>query len=215
MRACHGTKRRTRPRVRGDVASYNAVAATTKAILGLLEDAYPRDLFGKLAFGAVHASDIAGDTAIDDGFTLCLYRVGVNGTLRNLPPRLAEDGTRYKPSLPLDLHYLLTPWAANAETQQRLLGWGMRAIEDTPMLPSGLLNKYLREPDVFRADETVELVADPLALADYTNLWDKLKPRMQTSMTYVARMVLIDSDLALRDGRAVQTRRFELARVTR
>jgi hypothetical protein len=209
------TSRLTQRTVRRDVASWNAVAATSRAILGLLEDAYPRDLFGTLAFDPVHASDIAGEASIADGFTLCLYRVGINMTLRNLPPRLAEDGTRYKPSLPLDLHYLLTPWAAKAETQQRLLGWGMRAIEDNPILPSGLLNKYLREPDVFRSDESVELVSDPLGLADYTNLWDKLKPRLQTSMTYVARMVLIDSDLALRDGRAVQTRTFELARVMR
>lgn len=194
------------------MATWNAIAATTRAILGLLEDAYPRE-FGKLAFAPAHASDFAGDKAPPDGFTLALYRVGVNGSLRNLPPRTAPDGRRYRPSLPLDLAYLLTPWATDVEKQQRLLGWGMRQLEDNPILPAGLLNRFLKEPDVFRANETVELVAEPLSLTDFTNVWDKLKPRMQTSATYIARMVLIDSDLELREAPLVQTRVFDMAKV--
>jgi hypothetical protein len=196
------------------LATWNAIAATSRAILGLLEDAYPRERFGRLAFAPFHVNDYTGEKPVPDGFTLCLYRVGVNGTLRNLPPRVGPDGVRYRPSQPLDLHYLLTPWAGDVEKQQRLLGWGMRQIEDAAILPAGLLNRYLQEPDVFRPDETVELVSDPLALADFTNVWDKLKPRMQTPMTYVARMVLIDSDIDLREGPLVQTRKFDLAKVT-
>ena len=195
------------------MATWNAIAATTRAILGVLEDAYPRD-FGKLAFAPAHVSDIAGNTAFADGFTLCLYRVAINGTLRNLPPRIGPDGVRYRPSLPVDLHYLLTPWAGDVEKQQRLLGWGLRAIEDNTILPAGVLNRFLREPDVFRGEERVELVAEALSLGDFTGLWDKVKPRLQTSMTYVARMVLIDSDIDLRDGALVHTREFQMAKVT-
>jgi len=198
------------------VATSNAIAATTCAILGLLEDAARAD-FGevKFTFAPIHPFDYTReDKGPADGVTLCLYRVATNATLRNLPPRTAPDGTRYRPSLPLDLHYLLTPWAANVEVQQRLLGWAMRQLENNTVLPAGLLNKYLREDQVFRPDETVELVADTLSFADYTGLWDKLKPRMQASATYVARMVLIDSDVELREGRHVQTRVFELAKVT-
>lgn len=194
------------------MASWNAIAATTRAILGLLEDAYPRE-FGKLAFAPAHISDFAGDKVPPDGFTLCLYRVGVNGNLRNLPPRLEPDGARYKPSLPLDLQYLLTPWAGDVEKQQRLLGWAMRHLEDNAVLPAGLLNRFLNEPDVFRHGETVELVLEPLSLGDFTNLWDKLKPRLQTSATYMARMVFIDSAIDLREGPPVHTRVFDMARV--
>ena len=196
------------------MATSNAIAATTRAILGLLEDEYPSEL-GTLTFSSAHPAAYTGDASPPDGFTLFLYRVGINATLRNLPPRIAPDGTRYRPSLPVDLYYLLTPWAANAERQQRLLGWGMRRLEDHTILPAGLLNHYLRESDVFRPDETVELVADPLSLPDLTNVWDKLKPRMQTSATYVARMVLIDSDIELREGREVQTRVFQMAKAGR
>jgi hypothetical protein len=194
------------------VASWNAIAATTRAILGLLEDAAPREL-GKLTFGPAHVSDFAGDKVPPDGFTLCLYRVGINTSLRNLPPRTAPDGTRYRPSLPLDLQYLLTPWAADVEKQQRLLGWGMRQLEDNSVLPAGLLNRFLKEPDVFRQEEAVELYAEPLSLGDFTNVWDKLKPRIQTSAAYIARMVLIDSEIPLREGALVQTRVFNVAKV--
>lgn len=194
------------------MATWNAIAATTHAVLGLLEDAYPRD-FGKLTFAPAQISDFSGDKIPPDGFTLCLYRVAPNGSVRNQPPRLGPDGVRYRPSLAVDLQYLLTPWAANAEKQQRLLGWAMRQLEDNAILPAGLLNRFLREPDVFRSTETVELVLDPLSLADFTSVWDKLKPRIQTSAVYVAKPILIDSDLELREGPPVHTRVFEMAKV--
>jgi hypothetical protein len=95
--------------------------------------------------------------------------------------------------LPLDLHYLLTAWAADPEKQQRLLGWSMRTLEDTPILPSAILNRYIDKPDTFRCDEAVEFICDPLSLQDLVSLWDKLKPKYQTSVTYVACMITIDS----------------------
>jgi hypothetical protein len=194
------------------MATWNAIAATTRAILGLLEDSYPRE-FGKLACSPAHVSEFAGDKVPPDGFTLCLYRVAINGSVRNLPPRTAPNGVKYRPSLPVDLQYLLTPWAGDVEKQQRLLGWSMRQLEDNTILPAGLLNRFLKEPDVFGANETVELFFEPLSLGDFTNVWDKLKPRMQTSASYVARMVLIDSEIELREGPPVQTRVFEMAKV--
>ena len=90
----------------------------------------------------------------------------------------------------------------------------MRHLEDNPILPAGLLNRYLKESDVFRPEETVELVCESLALADFTNIWDKLKPRLQTSALYIARMVLIDSEIELSEGRPVQTRVFEMSKLT-
>ena len=197
------------------MATWNAIAATSRAILGLLEDNYPRARFGKLAFTPIHASDFAGEKPIPEGYLLLLYQTGYNGTLRNLPPRVDPSGTTYRPSLPLDLYYLLTAWAGNVEMQQRMLGWAVRHLEDTPILPAGVLNKYLQEPDVFRPEETVELVSNPLAFSDYANLWDKLKPRLPTAVTYVARMVLIDSEVEIRQGRPVQTRVLEMAKPIR
>lgn len=145
----------------------------------------------------------------DQGFSLFLYRVTVNGSLRTFPPRIAPDGRRYKPSLPLDLHYLITPWAKDVERQQHLLAWCMRTLEDTPILPTGLLNHSAHSDskhEAFRPNETIELICDPLSLQDMINLWENLGNKLQTSITYITRMVMVDSDLTLDDGRLVQTR---------
>jgi hypothetical protein len=53
------------------------------------------------------------------------------------------------------------------------------------------------------------VVCDPLSLNDYLTLWDRLR-RLPSSATYALRMVLIDSDVSVDDGTAVQSRRFEV-----
>jgi Pvc16 N-terminal domain len=186
------------------VATWRAISSVGRALLGLIEDHYPTAELVAPEFKLVHPFSF--DKPQKEGFSLCLYHVGINGTLRMLPPRRDAAGGRYHPSLPLDLQLLLTPWAEDAERQMRLIGWVMRFFEDMPILPAAVLNSYAAEPDTFRPEEAVELVFDPLALADYLALWDKLKPRMQTSLTYGVRMLIIDSELEMTEARPAQTR---------
>lgn len=193
------------------MATHNAISAVSQALLTLLRSADPPSEFGTLAYEHYHASNF--DDPISTGFSLYLWRVSVSATRRNLPPRRLPDGRVYRPSLPLDLHYLLTPWASDAETQQRMLGWAMRVIEDAAVLPAGALNYGLSETDTFAPSEAVEIICDPLALGDQFNLWDKLKPKIQTSMTYQARGILIDSTQTVPEYDLVQTRRFEAGSV--
>ena len=186
------------------MATYNAIAAVSRALLGLIELQSPPELLLNPEFKLYHAPDF--EKPMSEGFSLFLYRVSINAALRNLPPRRTADGRRYRPSLPLDLHYLLTAWAADGERQQRMLGWAMRFLEDLGTLPAGLLNHYVKETDTFRPEEAVEIVCDPLPLQDYLNLWDKLKPRIHTSITYVVRMVMLDSTVESPGYGLVQTR---------
>jgi hypothetical protein len=194
------------------VATYHAIAATSLAILGLLKDTCPKNEFPNAGFALYHPTDFE-TVSMDEGISLLLYRVVPNGTLRNLQPRLGLDGRRYRASLPLDLHYLLTAWAKSVEKQQRLLGWSMRTLEDTPILPAGLLNHFMPEPETFHGNETVELICETLSIQDWAALWDKLKPKIQTSVTYVARMVAIESNIELTGTGMVQTREFGYGKV--
>ena len=82
----------------------------------------------------------------------------------------------------------------------------MRVLENTPILPPGLLNQHGPRHDVFAANETVELVCDPLSLQDLTNLWEALKPTVSLTVAYVARMVALDSDVEMADAPLVQSR---------
>ncbi|NTU85365.1 MAG: DUF4255 domain-containing protein [Chloroflexales bacterium] len=191
------------------MATYRAIAATSQAVLGLLEEACPRDEFADARFRLVQSSDFQSETpALGEGITLFLYRVAVNGSARNLPPRTGPDGRRFRPSLPLDLHYLLTAWGRSVEQQQRLLGWAVRTLEDTAILPSGLLNHYGPEATTFRPNEAVELVFEPLSLQDFNNIWEGLRPFL--SVPYLARMVAIESDVQLTEAGPAQTRAFSL-----
>jgi hypothetical protein len=193
------------------MATFHAIAATGEAILGLLKAARPSG-FENVQFLLYQSNDFQNTPPPLEGITLYLYRVEVNTTRRNLPPRIDSDGQRYRASLPIDLHYLLIPWAKTAARQQSLLGWGMRVLEDTPILPATLLNYHASEADTFRLNEAVELVSEPLSLQEIVNIWDAFKPNLQLSVAYVARMIMIDSQVELNVARPAQTREFDMAK---
>lgn len=188
------------------MATHLAIAAVARTLLRLIEQECPRDEFSTAPSFALYHSHDFGTSPVSEGFSLMLYRVTVNSA-RNQAPRRGPDGVRRRPALPLDLHFLLTPWAGEAERQLRLLGWAMRFVEDNAVLTANELNHSLtRRERTFRDDETVELFCDPPAIADYLGLWDKFKTRWQTSVIYSARMVMLESGIALREEELVQTR---------
>jgi hypothetical protein len=190
------------------LATYNAIAATGQAILGLLADSCPKPEFAGASFVLYMPKDF--QTPMEEGISLFLYRVAVNLGQRNQATRPRLDGLRPRPPLPLDLYYMLTPWAATAERQQRLLGWAMRTLEDTPILPSGHLNHYAPEANVFQPAETVELFYEPISLQDMVTIWEVFNPHEQLSITYVARMLSIESTQGTQDAEPVQTRKLEV-----
>jgi hypothetical protein len=194
------------------LATFQAIAATGQAILGMLADACPKPEFANARFELYKTDNF--QTPMEEGLSLYLYRLAVNGARRNLPPSVGLDGIRRRPPIPLDLHYILTAWAKTAIKQQRLLAWAIRTLEDVPVLPAGLLNNYGPEPEIFRPNETVEMFLESLSLQDMNNLWSATKVNPQISVSYVVRMVGIESSVALTEAAHVQTRAFDFGKVT-
>jgi hypothetical protein len=193
------------------MASYRAITAIGQAVLGILERACPRPEFAGAQFELYQASDFMNpEPKVKEGVSLYLYRVATNGP-RNLPNRVAPDGTLYLPPLSVDLYYLVTPWAKTPERQQLLLGWAMRVMEDSRVIPSGLLNDQAVGSGIFGPNEDVEFVSDPISLQDLYDVWDSFKPVMQLSAAFVVRHLDIDSDVALSGGPTVRTRIFDRA----
>ncbi|MBK8374871.1 DUF4255 domain-containing protein [Sphingorhabdus sp.] len=195
------------------MAHYRAIAAALATIEGLLEERYPRDeegFQGALDIKRIQPKDIenlgAGEPA---GIGILLWRVGINQQRRMLPPRVNLDGIRFKSSIPVDLSVLLIPFAGNAEVQHRILGWAMRALADAGPLVAAQLNEYLREDDIFADTEEVDLVCDPLPMADYLSLWDRLK-KFPLSVNYLMRMVLLDSEIEMSEDPMVVEREFQM-----
>lgn len=194
------------------MATYHAIAAIGQAVLGLLEQARPGSEFNGAQFALYQSANF--HSPMDEGVSLFLYNVAVSTARRNLPAKVLPDGRRVLPPLPLDLFYLLTPWAKTATMQHRLLGWAMRVLDDTPTLPASLLNHYGPEPDTFRADETVTLVNQPITLQDIYNIWEINKQNVQVSVAYVARVIPIESSITETEGPPVQTRMFNTGKVS-
>jgi Pvc16 N-terminal domain len=189
------------------MASYPAIAAMSDAVLGLLRTASIGGEFEAVTFAHYGSGNFQNPMGL--GLSLYLYRVSVSST-RNLRWRVAADGTRYRPPIPLDAHFLVTAWAADPIKQQRMLGFAIRTIEDTPILPSGILNQHGPEPDVFRPEETVELVFENVSTQDQSYIWEVAQSKEQPSATYVARMIEIESSVAADYEAIVQTRGFEV-----
>jgi hypothetical protein len=192
------------------MAQYPAIAATSEAVLGTLQSATVGGEFSGASFAHYQAADF--QSPMTDGISLYLYRVSVSSN-RNLPARLGADGKRRRPPIPLDLHFLITAWAGDAIKQQRMLGFAVRTLEDTPILPAGVLNQYGPEPDTFRPDESVEVVFENLSVQDFAYVWDIAKAKEQPSATYVARMVEIESRVESDGAGVVQTRELRYAQV--
>lgn len=190
------------------MAHYRAVAAVCAAIRGLLKETYPRAEFGtKLEIDTVQAKDVAN--LGKEGIAILLWGVTINTQRRSLPPRTDLLGRTFKSSLPIDLSVMLLPYAETAERQHRLLGWAMRALADSSGLAAGQLNNYLAETDVFADIECVDLVCDPLGVADYLALWSRIE-KAPLSVNYLVRMVMLDSQLELTSGAPVIERSFEV-----
>jgi hypothetical protein len=193
------------------MASPYAIAAVGKAILALLAAACPRPEFAGAEFELYQAKNF--QSPMEEGIALYLHRVTPANNIRNMPPRIAPDGRRYRPSLPIDIHFLLVPYARDAFKQQRLLGWAMRTIEDTPILNDSLLNQYGPEPDTFRPGECVDTIMETIAYQDLGSVWDVAKPNVQPAVPYVVRMLQLDSQLEMTEAGLVQTRIFDAGKV--
>lgn len=189
------------------MATYRAVEATCEAVMRLLQQTWRRDLFEDrdLMFQVYQTQDFA--TPMSTGLSLFLYRVTVNTIQRTPVPRPGPQGRRRRAQLPLDLHFLLTPWADHASLTQAILGWTMRTIEDSAVLPAGLLNAVT--DGVFNDDETVEIVFGQMSNEEMFRIWDVLPRDYQISVPYTARIVRIDSDLDLSEGSPVITKELD------
>ena len=198
------------------MANFNAIGAVSTTLTNLIKDNYSSEFATTPDLHLWQTNDFKTAMAKKDvdSFSVYLYRVAINGSVRNSSSKRTPDGHRFRPSLPLDLYYLITPWVTDSERQHRMLGWLMRMLEDVGTLSSSHLNhnQYSVGTNTFLATESIDIVCDPLELNDYFTIWDRLGA-LPLSITYVLRMVMIDSTVSIDDGKLVQTRSFDMGKV--
>lgn len=190
------------------VATWRAISAVSGAAKAVLESARAPAGLSSVPIELFQPAQLA--TPLAEAVSLTLYRVAINQNQRTPPPRVTPGGRRYRPSLPVDLHYLLTAWGRTPERQHELMGWAMRTLEDAPVLPAALLNQGQATP-VFRSDEAVDILAAPVTQQEMVAIWEVAKSQMQLSMTYVARAVSLDSEIEMGAPTLVRSREGTVA----
>ncbi len=174
------------------MADHRSIAAAANSIVRLLEQR-----FGQIApltggptrVGAVRTNDLGpeGDSPPAlPALTLFLYRIDFNKSLRAAWSAVGhQQGDAH---LPLDLHFLLTAWANNAEDEYRILGRAMQSLEDTPILTGALL-----EPSTnWTVGEAVQVCLEDLSTEDVMRIFDSLPVDYRLSIPYAARVVVLD-----------------------
>ena len=191
------------------MATFRAIAAASEAVVRLLRSNYRPELFdgNELEFRVFGPRDFASG-AIKAGVSLFVYRVTAEATSRAAQGRRAPNGRLLKGELPLEVHFLLSAWAEDPSLQNTIAGWMMRTLEDTPTLPSVLLNAAW--PGVFRPDESLEIVLGDLSTEDLFQIWDVVtENNYQLSVPYIARVVRIESLRDDGEGGLVIERAFD------
>lgn len=119
--------------------------------------------------------------------SIYLYRADFNKTMRASWSAVgSQDGLGH---LAVDLHYLLTAWADNAEFEHRIIGRTMQVLETTPVLGGPLLDSSGQ----WAPTETVSLVLEEISTEAVMRTFDSLPTDYRLSIPYIARMVRIDS----------------------
>jgi hypothetical protein len=134
------------------------------------------------------------------GVSVWLYRVLRDDHRLNDPPRLRPrpdgDVDVIPPPLPLRLHYLITPLAADApDTEQKILGRVMQLMHSRPLLAGTAL-----QGDLAGTDSELCVRLESLSLEELTRIWDALEGSYQLSISYEVTLANIES--VLLPGRA-------------
>lgn len=202
------------------MAGFAGIAAVGKSIERLLNLAFNerQPVVGKNTRAVLIKTDdlkpAQVPTAIGPyALSIFLYRVDFNKAMRSAWSAVGSaDG---KGHLALDLHFLLTPWADNAEHEQLILGRAMQVLEYTPVLSGPLLYApalpYEDEPQT-SPNESVQILLEEISTEALMRIFDSLPTDYRLSVPYVARVVRIetrdaritppvtDAQIALRTG---------------
>jgi Pvc16 N-terminal domain len=180
------------------VATFNAIPAAGKSIERLLTTAFaqaPLPVPGKTTKAHLIRTEDFDPTAtatiiVRPALSIFLYRVDFNKTMRAAWSGVTHhDGRSH---LPLDLHFLLTPWADNAEAEGAILGRAIQALDETPILAGPLLH----QSGDWAPNEAVNVLIDEMSTEAVMRTFDSLAADYRISVPYVARVVRLDGQRA-------------------
>jgi hypothetical protein len=176
------------------MAGSNAVAATGKSIERVLTAGFaepPNPVPGKTTKAILIRTEDLDKTALTGAIqppalSIFLYRVDFNKATRAAWSGVSvHDGRTH---LPLDLHFLLTAWADNAEFEHAILGRAIQCLDSVPILSGPLL----LQAGGWATNEGIQLVMEEISTEAVMRLFDSLPTDYRLSVPYLARVVRVD-----------------------
>ena len=175
------------------MADFDCIAATGRSLERLLNAAFldVKPVPNKTTQAVVVRTDDLdsskpGSVIQPPALSILLYRVDFNKTTRAAWSAVASHDGRAR--LPLDLHFLLTPWAENADYEHRILGCAIQRLESTPILSGPLL-----DPDgSWSVGDALQVALEEISTENLMRLFDTLPSDYKLSVAYVVRLVRLD-----------------------
>jgi hypothetical protein len=177
------------------VGGFNSIAAAGKSLERLLTAGFaqlPVPVSSKTTKAVLVRTEDFDSTSISTvivrpALSIFLYRVDFNKTMRAAWAGVtANDGV---PHLPVDLHFLLTPWADNADAESAILGRAIQVLDSTPILSGPLLH----QSGDWAPNEAVQVLIDELSTEAVMRIFDSLPADYRISVPYIARVIRIDA----------------------
>jgi hypothetical protein len=109
-----------------------------------------------------------------------LYRVGIDDAVRKSTPVRSPSEAPAGSAMALNLHYLVTPIAEQAEDAQLLLDAAMEVLDKSPVV------QVESSPPL--PPRTLEIAFHPLSLDELTHLWLALVTPYRLAVSYVAKV---------------------------
>ncbi|MGA7196850.1 DUF4255 domain-containing protein [Roseiarcus sp.] len=114
--------------------------------------------------------------------TIFLYRVAVNPAARSEPGAPPEGVSR--PLLPVDLSYLITPWAKDPRDEHLMLGRIVQGLHDRAVLSGTDLIGASWAPG-----DTVRLALETMTMQEQFCIWDTVEMPYRLSLSCVAQIL--------------------------
>jgi hypothetical protein len=109
-----------------------------------------------------------------------LYRVDIDDANHKNTSASSPSETPVRPPLALNLYYLVTPIAEQAEDAHLLLNAAMEILNNTPVVQVESLPTL--------PQRTLEIVSNPLSYDEITRLWLALVTPYRLAMSYVVKV---------------------------
>ncbi|MEP4194674.1 MAG: DUF4255 domain-containing protein [Aliishimia sp.] len=178
------------------------IERTVQASLPSVRQTLPESRFEQVSGTELNTDYSPGQNTV----SVYLFRVGIDKNLRATADHKFPKDPKTRP-LSLELHYLISVWAASSADEQTLMSWTMLALHR-----GALLDRAGLEPDaLWEPDETVQILPSEMSHENMMRIWESLDPNYRLSVSYIARTVRLETGVR-EEARPVVATKFDFQR---